>query len=260
MEGVENFDMEDYSLVPLPIQVWGPLVYVFLGPGSPPQTVAQMMASAGSYLDLEGLHFWCQRQYTVNANWKCIVDNYLDGGYHVPFLHKGLGAELDSKSYETILVEGEGASIQRCDASEGISDREKETDDVHVPVRVRVSGTAVYACVYPYIMINRYGSIMDINRIVPVSANETTIIYDYFATKEFLSTDPEFLSSSLESSDRVQQEDTAICESVQAGLRSGAFLSGRYAPRVEHAVHQFHHWLAKSVVAAVEKRTRNEKI
>ena len=35
----------------------------------------------------------------LNCNWKVFVDNYLDGGYHVPHLHKGLNSVLDYKQY-----------------------------------------------------------------------------------------------------------------------------------------------------------------
>ena len=41
-------------------------------------------------------------------------------------------------------------------------------------------------------------------------------------------------------SDRVQQEDIGVCESVQRGLASSAYDRGRYAPGVEQAAHQFH--------------------
>ena len=33
--------------------------------------------------------------YTFDCNWKVFVDNYLDGGYHVPHLHPGLASVLD---------------------------------------------------------------------------------------------------------------------------------------------------------------------
>ena len=34
-----------------------------------------------------------------DCNWKVFVDNYLDGGYHVPYLHKGLDSVLDYSQY-----------------------------------------------------------------------------------------------------------------------------------------------------------------
>ena len=35
----------------------------------------------------------------LDCNWKVFVDNYLDGGYHVPHLHKGLDSVLDYSKY-----------------------------------------------------------------------------------------------------------------------------------------------------------------
>ena len=40
-----------------------------------------------------------RRSYSVDCNWKVFVDNYLDGGYHVPHLHKGLDSVLDYSHY-----------------------------------------------------------------------------------------------------------------------------------------------------------------
>ena len=50
-------------------------------------------------LNLETLRWMERRSYTVDCNWKVFVDNYLDGGYHVPHLHKGLGSVLDYSGY-----------------------------------------------------------------------------------------------------------------------------------------------------------------
>ena len=43
---------------------------------------------------------------------------------------------------------------------------------------------------------------------------------------------------------QVQDEDTVICERVQKGMLSKSFTHGRYAPLVEHAMHDFHLRLA----------------
>lgn len=41
-------------------------------------------------------------------------------------------------------------------------------------------------------------------------------------------------------SEKVQYEDTEICERVQKGMRSKSFQFGRYAPLVEHLMYDFH--------------------
>jgi hypothetical protein len=39
---------------------------------------------------------WVKRiSYPIDCNWKVFVDNYLDGGYHVQYLHKDLTAAID---------------------------------------------------------------------------------------------------------------------------------------------------------------------
>jgi phenylpropionate dioxygenase-like ring-hydroxylating dioxygenase large terminal subunit len=50
----------------------------------------------------------------IKCNWKVFCDNYLDGGYHVPFAHKGLADSIDMESYESLLFEN--VSIQRVHA------------------------------------------------------------------------------------------------------------------------------------------------
>jgi len=50
------------------------------------------------------------RHYTFDLNWKVFVDNYLDGGYHVPHLHKGLDSVLDYSSY--MIENGERFCLQ----------------------------------------------------------------------------------------------------------------------------------------------------
>ena len=89
---------------------------------------------------------------------------------------------------------------------------------------------------------------MDSNMVVPTGPDTTTVVYDYFLQKdkiEELGGDLEsYVEESLAESDKVQQEDNMICESVQRGLHSSAYDTGRYAPAVEMADHAFHARLA----------------
>ena len=68
--------------------------------------------------------------------------------------------------------------------------------------------------------------------VVPTGPDTTTVVYDYFLDKdkmEELGGDLEsYVEQSLAESDRVQQEDNMICESVQRGLTSSAYDTGRW--------------------------------
>lgn len=39
----------------------------------------------------------------IHAHLQVFCDNYLDGGYHVPFAHKGLASGLKLDSYSTMV-------------------------------------------------------------------------------------------------------------------------------------------------------------
>ena len=51
-------------------------------------------------------------------------------------------------------------------------------------------------------------------------------------------------------SDQVQQEDIAICEAVQKGLRSRTYVHGRYSVKRENGVHHFHGLLTAALKGA----------
>jgi choline monooxygenase len=98
-------------------------------------------------------------------------------------------------------------------------------------------------------MINRYGPIMDTNWVVPLGHDRIRTVFDYYFAKDLADPESDFVKRSLEASDRVQQEDIEICESVQRGLSSSAYDVGRYAPSLEQAAHDFHCRLARNLRA-----------
>ena len=50
--------------------------------------------------------------------------------------------------------------------------------------------------------------------------------------------------------DRVQREDVAICESVQRGLRSRSYDTGRLSPAKEQGERLFHQLLHRDLCSA----------
>lgn len=81
--------------------------------------------------------------------------------------------------------------------------------------------------IWPNFMANIYPGAGNIstNRLLPLAADRTLAIYDFYfepsATDEQVRENIEFI-------DTVQQEDIALCESVQRGLRSGRLDRGRF--------------------------------
>lgn len=230
---IEAFDRDAHGLIPMEVGSFGPLV--FLRPRAGDASLCDHLRPLDGRIDFAGLRFVRRKRYEIDCNWKVFVDNYLDGGYHVSQLHRGLAARLDLADYATEI---DGAvSIQSCRAGGGAAVAEDFEE--------RLGNGAVYAFVYPNFMINRYGPIMDTNWVLPLGPDRTLTIFDFYF-EAGVAEDPAFVERSLSASETVQQEDIEICESVQRGLGSSAFDRGRYA-QMERAAHDFHCRLARDL-------------
>jgi choline monooxygenase len=100
-------------------------------------------------------------------------------------------------------------------------------------------------------MIYIYEGVMDTNLVLPLGADRCKVIFDFF----FDDVGPArsaYNSASVATSDTVQEEDVAICESVQKGLASRAYRAGRLSIRREAGEHLFHRLLAHDLKASLE--------
>jgi phenylpropionate dioxygenase-like ring-hydroxylating dioxygenase large terminal subunit len=233
--GVCDFDRSANGLVPVECSTAAAWVFVKPDAGGPPleQFLGSDLLGQLDALHLDRLHWMERRSYTLECNWKVFVDNYLDGGYHVPHLHKGLDSVLDYSEYT--IANGERYCLQSSPmVSEGADDRTKA---------VRQGERAYYYWIYPNFMINCYGQTMDTNLVMPRGADRTEVIFDFY----FADVSSSAHAANLESiavSEQIQQEDVAICESVQRGLKSLAYGAGRLSVRREAGEHLFHRLLA----------------
>jgi choline monooxygenase len=106
---------------------------------------------------------------------------------------------------------------------------------------------ALYYRVFPNLMLNVYPDNLQLNIIVPLGPERTLTRF------EWLFRDPgrpglaEEFERSFAFSDEVQQEDIAICEAVQKGLRARFYDRGRFSVRRENGVHHFHGLLASAL-------------
>ena len=198
-------------------------------------------------LNLEQLHWFERRHYSLNCNWKVFVDNYLDGGYHVPHIHGGLNSVLDPGKYK--IETGERFCLQ---SSPIVADKaESQT------AAVRTGERALYYWIYPNFMINIYEGVMDTNLVIPLAVNRTEVIFDYYFADVSESARERNLAS-IAVSERIQAEDVAICESVQRGLASRAYNTGRLSVRREAGEHLFHRLLHADLKSGLSSKELSE--
>ncbi|HKW57387.1 MAG TPA: aromatic ring-hydroxylating dioxygenase subunit alpha [Candidatus Acidoferrum sp.] len=241
-EGVCNFDRAKNGLVPIRLDTWENFVFVNLeGSARPLRDWLGTVPELVSPLELsKKLRFFDRRVYTLECNWKVYVDNYLDGGYHVPHAHKSLSSVIEYTKYTIENFE------RACLQSSPLSSDSFST----ASVATTRQGRAFYLWIYPNFMINAYEGVMDTNLVLPVAVDRCAVVFDYY----FADTSSSAAARNAESiavSERVQDEDMAICDAVQRGLRSRAYVAGRLSVRREAGEHLFHRLLHADLTRAL---------
>ena len=249
-ELIENFCEGDVRLSAIQVEIFCHLVFVNLDP------VAKSLASQSGQLgkevlsyapDLGQLTFAHRLTYRLQANWKAVVDNFLEC-YHCPVAHKDFCTLVEMDTYK-VTTHGMYSSHM---AKAGRNDNQAYGVD-----GANVTDHAVWY-LWPNITLMRYpgrGNFM-VWRFIPVGPEETYEEFDFF----FESSAPtEAELDAISFIDTVlQPEDIALVESVQRGMRTPAFTRGRYlvdpngSGLSEHGVHHFHSLILAAYQRACE--------
>lgn len=242
--GVCDFDRGANGLVPVEVSAWENWVFVKLESGGPAleDFLGTDLIGQIRSLGFENLHWMERCHYTLDCNWKVFVDNYLDGGYHVPHLHKGLDSVLDYSRYT--IENGERFCLQ---SSPMVSDGTETLTGA-----VRKGEQARYYWIYPNFMINWYEGVVDTNLVCPRGVDRTDVIFDFYFA-DISDQSREHNLASIAVCQRIQDEDIAICKSVQRGLGSRAYLAGRLAVRREAGEQLFHKLLYSDLKAGLDR-------
>jgi choline monooxygenase len=239
-----NFDRGASGMVSVETGVWQDWVFVKLERDGPTleDFIEEHLRAQIASLYVDKLHWMERRRYVVDCNWKVFVDNYLDGGYHVPHLHKGLDSVLDYSKYT--IENGKRFCLQSSPVvTQGAEGRTGA---------VRQGDRAFYYWLYPNFMINWYDGVMDTNLVCPLGVDRTEVIFDfYFADVSEQARERQLASIAV--GQRIQDEDAGICRSVQRGLASRAYHAGRLSVRREAGEHLFHRLLYADLKAGLER-------
>ena len=246
-EGVCDFDRAKNGLVEVAVDTWENFVFVNLDgtAGSLHDFLTSVPELVAPLRLTQKLRFFDRRVYALNCNWKVYVDNYLDGGYHVPHAHKGLSSVIEYTSYT--IENFDRACLQSSPLS---SDSGSEASVANTR-----QGRAFYLWLYPNFMINAYEGVMDTNLVLPLAVDKCAVVFDYYFA-DTSATAQERNRESIRVSEVVQDEDMAICDAVQKGLASRAYLAGRLSVRREAGEHLFHRLLHADLTRDTQ-RTKN---
>ncbi len=232
--GVENFPTENDDLTRVEVREWNGLLFVALDPEIPFETWMRPVDERLAGLPLHTLRPLPEhhRDYPVRAHWALYCDNYLEG-FHIPFVHPALNKALDFPSYDYELFDW--GNLQLGIAAEGEPCFELPPGSPDAGKQV----FAYYFWLFPNLMLNFYPWGLSLNYVQPLAPDATCVRFRSFGF-EGVALSPE--TSNLH---QTELEDEAVVESVQKGIRSRFYRSGRFSPSQEKGVHQFHYLLSE---------------
>jgi len=242
---VEGFAAEEFALKQVRLEEYAGFVFVNLDPDAAPlHTQAGNLADdiKGYCPDVPALKFAHRLTYEIKANWKNVVDNFLEC-YHCSVAHPAFVDLVDIKNYRT-KTHGLYSSH--------ISPPGRADNTAYQIPEGPASNFAAW-WLWPNVTFNVFPGPANITvlHIQPTGPEITLEHFDFFFVD---GTPSEAERQAIDYVDKVlQPEDIGLVESVQRGLHSRGYTQGRLmvdkdlSHNSEHGLHHFHALVLKSL-------------
>jgi phenylpropionate dioxygenase-like ring-hydroxylating dioxygenase large terminal subunit len=244
-EREDGFRKEDYPLLPVRVERWGPFVFVNVDPDAEPLAsylgdMPQMIADSG--LDISQLKLRQRREWRSGANWKVMLENFLEC-YHCPVAHPGFSAVIDVDP-DAYALEPRGWVLTQV-APVRAAAVEGKVKKAGYDVRGEITKSQYYL-LWPNltISINPGQPNFEIDVWLPDGALGTQGFSEHYFGPDV---SEEYAEQVIAFNKEVGDEDDALTDSVQLGLRAGLPAQGRFLAKSEQLVIAFQ----KLVVAAL---------
>jgi phenylpropionate dioxygenase-like ring-hydroxylating dioxygenase large terminal subunit/AcrR family transcriptional regulator len=210
----------------------------------------EQMQWASNRMESEG--FWTE---TVEADWKNVVENYLED-YHFPTGHKGLSG-LMKKSYDRNAYPNGLARL-----SHELRDKPRSGWSVaryhrilpeyeHLPEKMRRRWT--YFAAFPATFFDLFPDKMDFFQVLPIGPGRSRLRGRSYALPDDSRRGraARYLGDRINM--RVQAEDNRLIREVQKGLISGSYEYGILSDK-EVLVRHFQDWVREHIPAATRRK------
>ena len=172
--------------------------------------------------------------YELDVSWALYVENYLEG-LHVPFVHPELAAAIDLGAYGVEVLPGGVLQVAEAADGEAIA-----LPAGHPDASRRMA--AYYLWLFPDLMLNVYPWGLSLNHVQPIGPRRTRVVY-----RSFVADAARLGRGAGGDLHRVEAQDQAVVQRVQAGVGARLYGRGTYAPGHEDGVRAFHQWWAERV-------------
>lgn len=240
----EQFDRAAFGLLPVALDVWEGFIWLNLSGDSPPaaeQLNPVIIERFGSYepfarYGLGELKVGKRISYDVRANWKLIVENFMEC-YHCAPMHPELCDLLPGFRSGKTYANGDAASLAEGAQAFSITGKASRP-----PLKGLLPGEErLYygEVLLPNILINLLGDHVVAHIVWPLAPDRSRVDCDWLFDPDVMSR-PDFdPMDAVEIFDIVNKQDWEVCELTQQGMSSRAYRSGGVYVPSEHHIRAF---------------------
>ncbi|WP_251092551.1 aromatic ring-hydroxylating dioxygenase subunit alpha [Streptomyces sp. Caat 7-52] len=244
-----DVDRVAYGLIKVALREWLGYAWVCLADEPPSFEDTVMHAAVERLGDAAAIeHYGTERlalgkrvTYDVKANWKLIVENFMEC-YHCATIHPELTEVLPefADGYAAQYYVGHGAEFGAgirgftVDGSAGFA---------RLPEVTAGQDRRYYAItVKPAVFVNLVPDHVILHRMFPLAEDRTVVECDWLYAPEVVDSGAD-VSKSVELFHRVNVQDFEACERTQPAMSSRAYREGGVLVPNEHHIGVFHEWL-----------------
>jgi glycine betaine catabolism A len=248
-----DVDRHRYGLDRVAVQEWLGYVWVCLAdepPSFSDTVVADVTTRLGSPdaivgYDVAGLKLGRRISYDVAANWKQIVENFMEC-YHCGTIHPELTEVLPefADGLAAQYFVGHGAAFGEDVAGFTV---DGSAGHARIPGVAAEQDRRYYAItVRPQVFVNLVPDHVVFHRMFPLTADRTLVVCDWLYLPEVVDSGAD-LDRSVELFHRVNQQDFEACERCQVSMDSRSYARGGVLVPSEHHIGEFHDWVRERV-------------
>ena len=239
----DDFDRNEFSLFPVRVGTWGPLLFACLSDETPELDV--WLGDLPERMAGYGFDQWRIEESQVldiEANWKLISENFQEY-YHLTWVHPELAKV--SRVGDHYRYQGAGMYCGQTTTPVRGDDRD---DWLVLPAAEGLDESDAtsgrHIALYPNVIFSVLPNHVFVMRLDPIAPGLTRETCTFLLPPST----PELTGGELDATRTfwidVNNEDIDICQRSQRGLTRGRIQPGPLAPRFEEPLHRFHNMLA----------------
>jgi Rieske 2Fe-2S family protein len=240
LQGAADFERDAFGLVPVSLDTWEGLVWVSLAEHPAPvaeQIEPQLAARLGDVGRLAAyrigeLAVGQTLEYEVQANWKVVVENFMEC-YHCAPMHPELVRLLPA--FRSGATQEYGLGTRLADDTEALTVSGRAPAPLFPGLAPGHERHYFGMVIRPNVLLNLLPDHVIIHTLTPLTPDCSRVTCDWLFARDVVARPGFDPADTVALFDRVNRQDWEVCQWVQAGVRSRAFATGGvYVPIEAH--------------------------